>query len=50
MNVINSNFVKKLGLHIEQTEVDTQKINDLSLKTFGMMIISFLINDKTKRP
>lgn len=46
---MNPNFAKKPSIYIWQTKISAQKIIKLSLKTFGIVITSFLINDKAKR-
>ena len=43
---MNLDFVKKLGLWILETKVDTQKIDGSKLNTFEMVIASFLVEDK----
>lgn len=40
---------KKLGVHIQKTNVFTQKIDDSKLKTFRIVIASFLMNNKDKK-
>lgn len=42
-------FIIKLGLHIQKTDISAQKIDNNKLKTFGMIIASFLINDKDEK-
>lgn len=49
MNTINPNFAKKLDFRIWQTKVSAWKIDGSSLKTFGMRIVIFSIDDKTER-
>lgn len=46
INIMNLDFVKKLGLWILETKVDTQKIDGSKLNTFEMVIASFLVEDK----
>lgn len=40
------NYTKKLSLLIHKTDVEAQKIDGLSLKTFGMVIVGFQVQDK----
>lgn len=39
-------YVAKLSLTLRNTNVNTQKIDSLSLKTYGMAIAGFLVIDK----
>ena len=43
-------FALKLGLKVRSTNVETQKINDSTFKTFGMVLASFQVKDKLGRP
>lgn len=49
VNRISPNFAKKLGFEVWQTKIGTQKIDSLSLKTFKIVIESFLNDDKLGR-
>ena len=49
VNVINQNFVKKLGFRVYKAKVCTQKIDGLELNTFGMVIASFLVKNKERK-
>ena len=42
-------FAKKLGLQVHKTKVYTQKINDLKLDIFSIVIAFFLIGDKERK-
>lgn len=48
VNTINPTFAKKLGFWVWKTKVKAQIINNSTVKTFEMVISSFLINDKIK--
>lgn len=39
-------FIKKLGLYACKTNIDAQKINGSKFKIFGMVITSFLVENK----
>lgn len=41
VNTINSEFAQKLGLYIQKTGVEAQKIDGSILETFGLMIADF---------
>ena len=43
---MNPAYAKKLGLRVRQTNVGAQKIDGSHLKTFEMVIASFLLQDK----
>ena len=43
-------FARKLGFHIQKTNVGAQKIDDFIFKTFGMVIADFQVEDKGGRP
>lgn len=42
-------FAKRLELHISKTKIDTQMMDGSKLYIFGMVITSFLINNKTEK-
>lgn len=42
VNVMASAYTKKLGLWMQKTNVGTQKIDGLTLETYGIVIASFL--------
>lgn len=48
VNTIHSDFVRKLGLKIWSTNVRIQKIDGFKLDIFGIVITSFLVEDKNK--
>ena len=39
-------YASKLGLQVQKTDVRTQKIDNLLLETFGMVIANFQVLDK----
>ena len=49
-NVINPAFARKLGFYIQKTNVRAQKIDGSILKTFGIVIADFQVEDKGGRP
>lgn len=38
INAINSAYVAKLSFRVPKTNIGTQKFDDLSLKTYGMVM------------
>ena len=50
VNAINLILAQKLGLQIWKTNVGAQKIDGSALKTFGMVIANFQVEDKGGRP
>lgn len=49
VNTMHPNYTKKLGLAIQKTDVGAQKIDGMSLETFGMVIAGFQVQDKIGR-
>lgn len=49
INEIQSSFVKKPSFHIWKIDIRAYKIDSSTLKTFGIVIASFLVNDKKKK-
>lgn len=49
INIIDINFVKKLGIKIWYINLDIPKIDGFKLDIFGIVIKIFLIKDKKKR-
>ena len=47
---MNPAFARKLGLHIQKTNIGAQKIDGSTLETFGMVIADFQVEDKGGRP
>ena len=43
-------YVKKLGLKAQKTKVGAQKIDGSPLKTFGIVIANFQVEDKGGKP
>ena len=43
-------YIEKLGLKTRKTNVRAQKIDGSALKTFGMVIADFQVEDKGGRP
>ena len=50
VNAMNPNFAWKLGLRVWKTNVGAQKIDGSALKTFGMVIADFQVENKANRP
>ena len=50
VNAINPDYAQKLGLKIRKTNIGAQKIYGSALKTFGMIIADFQVEDKVSRP
>ena len=46
VNAMNPTYTKKLSLRVRQTDIGAQKIDRSYLKAFGMVIASFLLQDK----
>lgn len=42
-------FARKLGLYIWKTDIGVQKIDGSRLKIFGMVITSFLVDEKDEK-
>ena len=42
-------YILELGFKVRQTNVEAQKINGSTFKTFKMVLASFLIEDKLER-
>ena len=50
VNAMSLAYVKKLGLKARKTNVGAQKIDGSALKTFGMVIADFQIENKGGKP
>ena len=50
VNAISPAYTKRLGLKTRKTNVEAQKIDGSTLKTFGMVIADFQVEDKGGRP
>ena len=50
VNIINLNFAQKLGLHIQKTNIETQKNDGSTLQIFGIVIADFPMKNKVGRP
>ena len=50
VNIMSPAYAKKLGLKTWKTNVGAQKIDGSALKTFGMVIADFQVEDKGGRP
>ena len=50
VNAMNPDYAQKLGLKIRRTNIGAQKIDGSALKTFGMVIADFQVEDKVSRP
>ena len=46
VNTVHPAFVKELGLSIRPTDVEAQKIDGVTLETYGMVVAAFLVEDK----
>lgn len=46
INAMNPIFTKKLSLQVWKSEVKAQKIDSLTLKTLGILIVFFSMNNK----
>ena len=42
-------YASKLGLQVHRTNIEAQKIDGSTLKTFGMVLASFQVEDKLGR-
>ena len=49
INAIHQAFAMKLGLPIRPTDVGAQKINGNTLKTYGMVVTAFSVEDKANQ-
>ena len=47
---MNLNYARKLRLKIQKTNIGAQKIDGSALKTFGIVIADFQVEDKVSRP
>ena len=50
VNAISPAYAKRLGLKTWKTNIRAQKIDGSALKTFGMVIADFQVEDKSGRP
>ncbi len=48
-NAMSQVFAQQLGLKIRKTNVRTQKIDDTTLETYGMVVSTFSVLDKDRR-
>ena len=46
VNAMTPAYAKQLGLQVRKTDVEAQKIDGSSLRTFGMVIAGFQVEDK----
>ena len=49
VNVMTPVYAKQLGFQVRKTDVRAQKIDGLSLRTFGIVITGFQVEDKLGR-
>ena len=49
VNAMNLAFASQLGLKIRKTNVGAQKINGITLETYGMVVSTFSVSDKDGR-
>ena len=50
VNAITPVYASILGLQVQRTDVGVQKIDGFTLKTFGMILASFQMENKLGRP
>ena len=50
VNTMSLAYIEKLGLKTQKTNVRAQKIDGSALKTFGIVIADFQVEDKSNRP
>ena len=50
VNAMTPGYASKLGLKVRPTDVGAQKIDSSTLKTFGIVLVSFQVEDKLGRP
>ena len=48
-NDIHPTFAKNLGFVLQKTDVGAQKVDDIILRIFGIVIVVFSIYDKAKK-
>ena len=46
INTIHLSFAKQLGLSIRLTEIGIQKIDGITLDSYGIVVAAFLVTDK----
>ena len=46
VNAMTPSYVSKLGLKVHHTNIEAQKMNGSILKTFGIVLASFQVEDK----
>ena len=46
INAIHPAFVVKLGFEVQFTNIEVQKIDGIIFKTYGMVVVAFLIIDQ----
>ena len=49
INAMTPAYAKQLGLQVQKTDIEAQKINGSSLWTFGMVIAGFQVENKLGR-
>lgn len=49
VNVMTLAYISKLGLKVWSTNMRAQKINNSTLKIFGMVLANFQINNKLRK-
>lgn len=49
VNAMHPAYAKKLGLVIQKTDVKAQKIDNITLETFGMIIAAFTVYNRAKK-
>ena len=49
VNAVYTTFAKELGLSIRLTDIEVQKIDGITIDTYEMVIVAFLVKDKANR-
>lgn len=49
VNIIHPIFAQKLGLRVRLIDIEAQKIDDIMLDTYGMLVAIFLVIDKVNQ-
>ena len=45
VNAMHPTFAERLGLMVQTTNIDAQKINSTTLETYGMVVTAFSVTD-----
>lgn len=49
VNTTHIIYIKKLKLVFQKTDIGVQKIDGITLKTFRIVIVAFLVNNRVKK-